>query len=254
MADRFRRPPSFSESYIYFNNKKLEADYNSNKVPFIKPVIEEQERYKEEEIPVKLSLNADIPDDKKIVSMCNLEFYIDYSMRFVGHVFLISIFESIFFFMFVSKDEDTGILITTNYYTNSIIGACKGGLPSNVTVLVDYVLKQFINSSEVLSLGEKTGLMRRELNLSLFNLSWKYVGGLGGLLVGLILFSICNKYRIKWEHILLENLALVSFLGLYELMFFETIIKKYSTETPQEISALFVTGLQQQCGLLQLKV
>jgi len=39
-------------------------------------------------------------------------------------------------------------------------------------------------------------------------------------------------------------------LGVYEFMFFETIIKKYMAESPDEISANFVKGLQSQCGLL----
>jgi len=94
------------------------------------------------------------------------------------------------------------------------------------------------------------GLKRKATNFTLYNLSWSYVGILGFIELGLLFISLINKFKVKWGHIIFENLALVIFLGLYELMFFETVIKKYSTETPQEISAVFVTGLQQRCGLL----
>ena len=82
-------------------------------------------------------------------------------------------------------------------------------------------------------------------------LSLIYIGILGAVQVGLLGISVVNKFKIKWRHIILENLALVVFLGLYEFMFFETIITQYAAISPDEISAQFVRGLQQRCSLLK---
>ena len=76
------------------------------------------------------------------------------------------------------------------------------------------------------------------------------MGIIGFLQIILFLINYMLKFKIKWKHIILENFVLVMFLGLYEFMFFETIIKNYVVESPQEISALFIKSLQQQCNLL----
>jgi uncharacterized membrane protein len=164
-------------------------------------------------------------------------------------VFLISIFEALFFFTFVAKDEDKGILATTNYYTNSILNSCSG-LTKNESFFLNLILERFVNSTKVLSDGSNFGNQRQVSNFRLYNIAWSYVGILGGIEGILLIISYINKFNIKWGHIIFENLALVTFLGIYELMFFENIIKEYSTESPEEISAVFVTGLRQRCGLL----
>ena len=179
-----------------------------------------------------------------------VEFIVDYSMRFTFHLLLISIFEVLFYFQFVSKDEDAGILTTTNYYTDSIINSCAGLNSTEATVL-NFILGKFINSSQVIAAGASASSDRQLKNAAIYRLSLTYIGILAGLQGGLVLISVVNKFKIKWGHIILENLALVVFLGLYELMFFETIIKKYAALSPGEISAQFVMGLQDRCALLK---
>jgi hypothetical protein len=112
-------------------------------------------------------------------------------------------------------------------------------------------LEKFINSSQILVAGSNAASDRQAKNASIYRVSLTYIGILGGVQLLLALISVVNKFKIKWGHIILENLALVIFLGLYEFMFFETIIKQYQALTPGEISAQFVTGLQQRCGLLK---
>jgi hypothetical protein len=227
MSEILRRPTSFSESYIYFNEAEIQNEINTRKTALI-------------EMPIQ-----------KIAPpiFTWFEFGVDYSLRFVGHVFLISIFEALFFFAFVSKDEDKGILATTNYYTNSIINSCAK-LNVNESEFLNLLLGKFVNSTAVLAQGSNSAASRVQANTILYNMSWSYVGILGGVQIILLCISWFNKFEIKWRHIILENLALVGFLGIYEFMFFETVIKKYSTETPQEITAMFIKGLQEQCGIL----
>jgi hypothetical protein len=230
-----KRPISFSESHIYFGNLEAEKPFLPTKLVIREASVQEQTQPQ--------PLTAAAADHKETY----LEFTVDYSMRFIFHIFLISIFEALFFFSFVSKDEDNGILLTTNYYTNSILDSCSG-LNSSELEILNFVFSKFVNSTQVISSGALAASSRSNFNNGLFMVAWNYVAGLGGAGLALLLFSKFMKFRVKWGNVVLENFALVAFLGVYEFMFFETIIKKYSPEMPQEITALFVIGLQQRCG------
>ena len=175
--------------------------------------------------------------------------FIDYSTRFVFHLFLISIFEVAFYFAFVAKDEDNGILNTTNYYTNSIINSCTN-LTATEIVYIDSFLYKIINATQILNDGQDAQIRRNSINSRIYKLACGYIGILAGLQIILLSVSYYNKFKIRWTAVLLENFALVMFLGIYEYMFFITIITNYSAESPQEISALFITGLQNECKLL----
>ena len=186
---------------------------------------------------------------KKNILYLQCEHACENLLRFMFHITLISIFETIFFFKFVSVDEDRGILTTTNFFTQGLISKCAN-FSYNETAIINYILRDFVNTSQVITAGA-VGLAERNIyNMGLNNLSWKYVGALSGLMLGVVTISLCCKFKIRWIYIFVENIVLVSMLGLYEFMFFETIVKKYKTETPQEISSLFVQQLQDTCRLL----
>jgi hypothetical protein len=240
-----KRPISFSESHIYFGNLEAEKPFLPAKLVIRDASLNQEQTQTQTQEKEELLTVSAFGEHKTTY----LEFTVDYSMRFIFHIFLISIFEALFFFAFVSKDEDNGILLTTNYFTNSILDSCTG-LNSSELEILNYVFSKFVNSTQVVLDGSYAASHRSYFNRQLFMIAWNYVAGLGGTGLALLLFSKFMKFRIKWGNVILENFALVAFLGIYEFMFFETIIKKYSSETPQEISALFVLGLQKRCGLL----
>ena len=222
-----KRPPSLSDSNIYIGDYKF-MNVDEFNLQINSPKLTE-------------------PVDKRWLN--RLETFIDYAMRFNFHIFLISIFEIIFYFTFVSKDEDVGILQTTNYYTNSIINSCSN-LSDSEIIFLNTLLNKFVNSSQIISTGAVYAQRRLTQNNTIYVLSLTYMGVIALIQLCLLVVNYTLKFKIQWKHIILENIALVLFLGLYEYMFFETIIKKYSAESPQEISALFVEGLQAQCRLL----
>jgi len=207
---------------------------------------QEQEQEQEQE-PV--SYNKWAYDKYITIADERLEKCCEYLLLFLIHITLISIFETVFFFMFVSKDEDNGILSTTAHYTDALLDRCHG-LNKNQTAVLNYVLVQLFNASAIEAAGATAVSKRTTFNLELLYRSWMYVGGLFGSIIVVGVFSKWRQYRIHWFKIIAENLVLVAMLGVYEFMFFETIIKKYVTESPDEISANFVKGLQTQCGLL----
>jgi hypothetical protein len=226
-----RRPPSLSESYL--SDYKFIPDHQFfNEVLLREPVVN----------------NAQGPAiEIPVYDYC--EHFTEYLLRFLFHISMISFFETLFFFQFVSKDEDAGISSISRFYTGRVTSSCKS-LNSTDAYYLNTILDKFVNSSQIINQGVRAGLDRDYQNSQLNRVSWIYFAGLNGLLFLLIGFSFYKRYKIRWSYLFFENLMFVTMLGIYEFMFFETIIKKYVTLTPAEISSQFVKGLQSECGLL----
>lgn len=255
-----KRPPSLSDSFIYLSKsdslEPLQVPLRySAEVGIINATdsTDSTESPESPESPDSLYsaefINAvdSVVNREPLVNRC--EQGVEYVLRFLFHLTLISVFETVFFFLYVSRDEDGGILQATNYYTNAVIGACTG-LNSNETAAINSLLAPYINGSSVISAGATAATQRSSINNGLMRQSYAYIGGLGAAMVVVAAFGLYKRYRIAWLYIISENLVFVTLLGLYEYMFFQTIIKRYSPESPAEISAGLVKGMQQQCGLL----
>ena len=235
MIDRaLKRPPSLSDSLIYMGNLQQwdPLDRLSNHY------LLETHFEKDLEIQLEAKQATQIAD-----KIC------EYSLLFLIHITLISIFETLFFFAFVSKDEDTGILSATNYYTNSIINGCVN-LTLSEQEFLSKILEKFINSSTINEQGLNASKERMNYNTYLLNLSCGYIAILFSGIICVGGYANYHKIKSRWKYIISENLVLVSLLGLYEFMYFMTIIKHYSTESSAEISLLFVEQLHDQCNIL----
>jgi len=224
-----RRPPSLSESYIY------DVEYN-----FIADKLEPLGKTPLQVVSEPV-LVLDKPNHCEVIT--------EYFLRFMLHLSLIAFFETLFFFHFVSKDEDRGILATTNFYTDSVLASCSN-LTSQESQFINMFLDRFINSTSILQKSSLAGESRLLFNSRLNNYSWVYFAGLTAVFVGLVAFSCFQRYKMRWFFIIGENIVFVSMLGFYELMFFETIVKNYATLSPDEISGMFVGGLQKKCHLM----
>jgi len=175
-----------------------------------------------------------------------------WATRFLGfgvHLSLVSVFETLFFFLFISKSEDSGLTGVLDGYVGGILASCHSW-PANTTVVVNDILSVLINATQVASAANQAALQRQAYNRTLELQAWGYVGGL----IGIVLLSTWVTHhrglRIAWRRILLENLIMVSLLGLYELMFFKTIIYRYENMSLPELDGFVVGQLQAQCGLL----
>jgi hypothetical protein len=76
------------------------------------------------------------------------------------------------------------------------------------------------------------------------------VVGLASTLIVVALLGRQARLRLAWKRILVENLIMVTMLGVYELVFFRTIIYNYDTMTVAELDEQIVTQLQSTCNLL----
>lgn len=169
-------------------------------------------------------------------------------LRFLFHITLISIFETVFFFVYVSSLEDGGIIKTVDVFINNAVSACVTLSPEEKNI-VNYVLSQYINVTQVVSTADAVYGQRQLANRATSNQAWIYVGGLGSLFLVFAAYGYIRKIKVAWTSLFCENMGLVLMLAAYEYMFFSTIITPYNPISGEEIERNAILTLNAQCGI-----
>lgn len=170
-------------------------------------------------------------------------------LSFTLHLCLIGIFETLFFFLFISKSEDTGIQGTIQNYVQGVLTSCRGW-STNETAIVSDILSMFMNASQINASAESARERRALANKMLEIQGWLYVCGMMGLLVVGGIGARVNQMKVPWRRIIIENIIMVALLGVYEFTFFKTIIYNYQSLTVEELNGNIVQQLQGTCGVL----
>jgi hypothetical protein len=165
-------------------------------------------------------------------------FYLDtthrWGIRFSLHLSLIAIFETVFFWHIVAQSEDDALTSLIGSYTNNIVAsfANMSAPDRNATAAI---LSTLINITTINAQGAVAAAGRGAYNGALLSQSWTYFGAVAGLCAVLSAAAPLRRLPIQWRHVVLENLVLVTFLGLYEWMFFHTIVFKYRAVSTDEL-------------------
>lgn len=233
---KFYRPPSLSENFAWTEENVLRTNASNTSLNLM---------VSPQRSPLSPPKQVHVPN--KIV--CSTSKLLNYILHFLFHITLISIFESVFFFLYISKLEDNGINRTVGTFVNDIVLSCSNYTPIERNITND-LLSLFVNSTIVIQQGNDAFTARSVINNGLFLRSWIYVGALGGLFIVFTIIGYIHKVEIKWGKLIFENLFLVTLLAAYEYTFFSTVIFPYNPITGQEILRNAVFDLQAQCGLL----
>lgn len=240
---RLYRPPSLSESFAWAPENVLRAEAHSGSNNSLDLLVASRQ------VSPQRSENVGPTHQTPKKSVCSSTRAVNYVLRFVFHISLISIFESVFFFLYISKLEDNGINNTVGSFVNNAVATCTN-LTSVERNITNDILSLFLNSTELIEEGNAAEASRSVINTVLYNRSWIYVGGLGGLFGLLTIAAYARKIKIKWGKLVLENLMLVTLLAAYEYTFFSTVIFPYDPVTGPEIARNAVYEFQDRCGLL----
>jgi hypothetical protein len=163
------------------------------------------------------------------------------------HILCISAFETTFYFLYVNKSEDAGIVGTINTYYQPLVRDCAQW--SNGTKwLVREVLTYSINASRIDVEGQAASSERTAYNNGLILQSTLYSVGTLVLCLGIVGISLCRKWKVAWSTIFLENMLFIGVLAAYEFFFYNTIIYKYKTLSTAELNRYIVDGLA-SCAL-----
>lgn len=238
---RLRRPPSLSDSFAFSPENIARA----NLIPLISSS-ERLEVLPEESKPVV----KETVIEPAVVHWKYEKRIVEVSIKLLLHIALISIFETLFYFLYVSTLEDNGIETTVNTFINGAANGCENMSQSEIQ-MINAILDPYINASDIISTGNNEELMRNSYNSSIAKRAWIYVGGIMGLLAVMTLYIRLRRIKINWKYIILENTAMVGLLALYELMFFNTIIYPYHPISTAEIGRNAVEKLQLQCRILE---
>ena len=176
-------------------------------------------------------------------------FVVNLILKFLFHIALISIFETVFFFVFVSSMEDSGILKTVAVLTDNIVHSCRNLTTLEIDI-VDVLLEPFLNATVMAQQANQMLQQRTAYNTTLFRNAWIYVGGFSALFLVGVAYAKKRRIRIRWRTLVLENLGLVFLLALYEYMFFSTVIFPFLPISGQEVANNLVLELQSTCHLL----
>lgn len=192
--------------------------------------------------PLLLQLPPSPPITPKKDSWAPLLHY--WALRFSFHLSLISLFETIFFWNFISKSEDQALINVINGYTAGIVSSCRNLTAPDKQVIAD-IIALFLNQT----INAETNALdnRNAFNQLLVQKSWIYTGGIAVVFTGLSVSNRLCKNEVNWRNLILENLTLVALLGLYELMFFSTIVLKYQSISIQELDGLVINELLATC-------
>lgn len=235
-----KRAIAYSESHIEWGRDSLLSDSGEATAGQQKPP-EESPSYK-------------IPSDKQqklhirevVATPVTSVFFAEKCYIFIIkssiHLFLISVFETIFFFTYVSGQEDSGIENTINTYYTPIKNSCPSW--GNATKWIIY---------EILSNGQEIEKIRRD-GIYAFNLratgnrkllydSLIVSAGFLGILILVTGGVVYKKIKIKLYKTVLENITMVFLLGIYEYIFFKLIIYNYATISTSELNSYIAGGI-----------
>lgn len=235
MIEKRYRPPSLSESHAW-EPANIERSLSLTDLLLIQQPVDTKESIQTVITEPTVPRNT-IWDDVHIITL-----------SFLVHIFLISIFESLFFFFYISNLEDNGILNTVQMFIQDGLSVCENMTKEEITV-VNEVLGPYINSTIIITDGNIAFTLRNAQNEGLLNRAWIYVGVIGLVMICVAGFAMYRKLRIPWLRICLENLGLVIMLGVYETLFFITIVHPYQPVTGSEIERNTIEDVQQVCGL-----
>jgi hypothetical protein len=169
-------------------------------------------------------------------------------LSILTHITLISVFETVFYFNFISKSEDNGIQNTINQFLQGTLNQCHTW-PQNTTQLLSALLQLVVNETQIASSAAAATSQRAASNQTLQVQSWMYVVSLASTVVSIAIAAHCKKYKINWRSIIAENIVLVCLLGAYEAFFFETIIYMYQSLTLPELEQSILQQLYTSCGI-----
>lgn len=239
----YSRPISYSESHMHIPRVA------SN----LKPLILEDIQASPPPSPTKpqsLEFEAPSPTPTQWSPICKRRTQIAHrwAIRFSFHLMLISLFETLFFWKVISTSEDSALVDLINTYSGAVTATCMNMTAEQRLITHDLVAYLF-NRTEIDSEGVLAAAGRSSFNTGLQQNSWFYFAGVAGLFSSLAAATWIPAFRqpIKWRKLVGENLALVTLLGLYELMFFKTVIFPYRAISVPELDRMVADELNMFC-------
>jgi hypothetical protein len=147
-------------------------------------------------------------------------------LMFTIHLSLIALFEIIFFFNVIVNYENNSFYGIIDGFTNPLSLNCINYNNTEKMVITN-ILGLFINMSDVDNEANQSIQFRNAHNNKILLKSWMYFLGLVLLSIIFIILNYFKQKKVNMKKVLIDNFIMISLLGLYEFLFFKTIILNY---------------------------
>lgn len=228
-----KRAVSYSDSFLVLHRSESENALTPILIPTI-PNIQENEE-------LLLEKNYTKSRSKKV--LCFL-------FMFKGslHLLLISAFETLFYFLYVNKSENEGILKTIDTYYQPLVSNCSAGWSNQTKWIISEFLQITENQTVIDKAGANAFRERDAHNQNLLLWASMYSVICAVICTGSVAYVRWNQWIVPWKRMISENLIFIFILAVYEVFFFRTIIYEYDTISTSELNQYIVDGLA-QCAL-----
>ena len=163
-------------------------------------------------------------------------------LMFTIHIALIAMFEIIFFFEIVSSYENNGFYSLINDFMKPVIREYNV-LNNTEQILFNEIFHSIINETSLDLQYIKSKDKRKDFNEKLKLKAWIYSIVIVLFSFLLIIINFYKKYKVKLKKIMSDNILMILFLGLYEYLFFKTIILHYIFVDSNELLYFIVQKL-----------
>jgi hypothetical protein len=188
----------------------------------------------ETDSPIYKSLDINIPNKK---NKCNNKYFIYFVKRlllFLIHLNLIALFEIFFFFYVVANYEDSALYGVIDGYTDTIDTFC---IHANYTekIYITNIIQKF-NYTSIYNNYLYSHTHRIKYNHHIFVIAWMFFLAISFFNCILLSLNKILKLKINLYKMLIDNIFMIIILGIFEYIFLQTIILKYSNVTTNELT------------------
>lgn len=166
------------------------------------------------------------------------------------HIFLMSIFEILFYFFFIVDMEKQLLLEKITSYNDNFKEQYNDNIDPEQHYMLSEIMKEMFDDNllNTLKTNYNNDLYQQHKLYKILIKRAFIISSFLGFIFLSILFYGRKEIKIKW--VLFENIFLFLFLGLYEYIFFNMIILKYNPITDGEIQYIFVCDLISNFGII----
>lgn len=147
-------------------------------------------------------------------------------VMFVFHLLLISFFEIVFFLNVIVKYENLAFYNLADNFIIPITSSCSNTTPDEKIIFTD-IYNMLFNMTVINNNAQVENTSRIIFNRNIIILAWMYFSILFILLSILLIINYIFKKGVNLKKILVDNIFMIMFLGLFEYMFFNTVIIPY---------------------------
>ena len=173
--------------------------------------------------------------------------FVNGTIKITVHLLLVSLFETFFFWYYISETENKALVNLVNGYVLNAFQSCSQ-LNSTEQIIVEDLFYSIFNATQIQQQAILAHADRESFNQMLVAMSWIYVSILASVFGVVASLAKYKAWNIRWQHFFVENLSLVACLGLFEFLFFRTIVIQYKAITIDELDETVVSEFQNYCS------